>query len=123
MAQILDMVCNQNQNYLDAHLPHVKHAYNNAVGVATGLVPTEVHLRRLLCLTLTDFDRSYRDTHQSLDRDQLDYCDLAREHQQCTDKLVREQHAVSVARINSRSWSHSDALFLRRYLKMITEGR
>ena len=35
--------------------------------------------------------------HQNLDRDQLAYCNLARERQQRAYELVREQHALTVA--------------------------
>ena len=79
MAQMLAMVCNEHQNDWDVHLPHVEYAYNNSVSAATGLAPNEVHIGRLPRLPLTVFDRSYGSGHQSLDRDQLDYCDLARD--------------------------------------------
>ena len=82
MAQMLAMVCNENQNDWDVYLPHVEYAYNNSVSADTGLAPNEVHLGRLLRLHLTVFYRSYGGAHQSLDRDQLAYCDLAHERQQ-----------------------------------------
>ena len=81
MAQMLAMVCNEHQNDWDVHLPHVEYAYNNSVSAATGLAPNEVHIGRLPRLPLTVFDRSYGSDHQSLDRDQLAYCDLARDRQ------------------------------------------
>ena len=62
---------------------------------------------------LTVFDRSYGGAHQNLDRDQLAYCDLARERQQCAYELVREQHALTVARVNGRNSALSDALLRR----------
>ena len=92
MAQMLAMVC------------------NNSVSAATGLAPNEVHIGRLPRLPLTVFDRSYGGIHQNLDRDQLAYCDLAREHQQRAYELVREQHALTVARVNGRNSALSDAL-------------
>ena len=51
--------------------------------------------------------------HQNLDHDQLAYCDLARERQQRAYELVREQHTLTVARVNGRNSALSDA-FLRR---------
>ena len=113
MAQILAMVCNERQNDWDVHLPHVEYAYNNSVSAATGLVPNEVHMGRLPRLPLTVFDRSYGGMHQSLDRDQLTYCDLARERQQRVYELVREQHALTVARVNGRNSALSDDLLRR----------
>ena len=110
MAQMLDMVCNEHQNDWDVHVPHVEYAYNNSVSAATGLAPNEVHIGRLPRLPLTVFDRSYGGIHQNLDRDQLVYCDLARERQQRAYELVREQHALTVARLNGRNSALSDAL-------------
>ena len=62
--------------------------------------------------TLTVFDRSYGDAHQNLDRD-LAYCDLARERQKRAYELVREQHALTVARVYGRNSALSDALLRR----------
>ena len=50
---------------------------------------------------------------QSLDRDHLAYCDLARERQQHAYELVREHFAFTVARVNERNSTLSDALFHR----------
>ena len=113
MAQMLAMVCNEHQNDWDVHLPHVEYAYNNSVSAATGLAPNEVHIGRLPRLPLTVFDQSYGGTHQNLDRDQLAYCDLARERQQRAYELVRERHALTVARVNGRNSAPSDALLRR----------
>ena len=113
MAQMLAMICNEHQNDWDVHLPHVGYAYNNSVSAATGLAPNEVHMGRLPRLSLTIFDRSYGGMHQNLDRDQLAYCDLARERQQRAYELVREQHALTVARVNGRNSALSDALLRR----------
>ena len=113
MAQMLAMVCNEHQHDWDVHLPHVEYAYNNSVIAATGLAPNEVHIGRLPRLPLTVFDRSCGGTHQNLDRDQLAYCDLARERQQRAYELVREQHALTVARVNGRNSALSDALLRR----------
>ena len=113
MAQMLAMVCNEHQNDWDVHLPHVEYAYNNSVSAASGLAPNEVHIGRLPRLPLTVFDRSHGGIHQNLDRDQLAYCDLARERQQRAYELVREQHALTVAWVNGRNSALSDALLRR----------
>ena len=113
MAQMLAMVCNEHQNDWDVHLPHVEYAYNNSVSAATGLDPNEVHIGRLLRLPLTVFDRSYGSCHQSLDRDQLAYCDLARDRQRRAYEIVREQHAHTVARVNGRNSALSNAVLRR----------
>ena len=113
MAQMLAMVCNEHQNDWDVHLPHDEYAYNNSVSATTGLAPNEVHMGRLPRLPLTVFDRSYGGMHQNLDRDQLAYCDLARERQQRAYELVREQHALTVAGVNGRNSALSDALLRR----------
>ena len=113
MAQMLAMVCNEDQNDWEVHLPHVEYAYNNSVSAATGLTPNEVHVGRLPRLPLTVFDRTYGGMHQNLDRDQLAYCDLARKRQQRAYELVRDQHALTVARVNGRNSALSDALLRR----------
>ena len=87
MAQMLAMVCNEHQN-----TPYVS--------AATSLAPNEVHIGRL-------------PRPPPLDRDQLAYCDLARERQQRAYELVREQHALTVARVNGRNSALSDALLRR----------
>ena len=110
------MVCNEHQNDWDVHFPHFEYAYNNSVSAATGLAPNVVHLGRLPRLPITVFDRSYGGAHQSLDRDQLAYCDLARERQQRAYELVREQHALTVTRINSRNSALSDAFSRPKYV-------
>ena len=119
MAQMLAMVCNEHQNDWDVHLPHVEYAYNSSVSAATGLALNEVHIGRLPRPALTVFDRFNGGAHQSLDRDHLAYCDLAREQQHAYE-LVREQHALTVARVNGRNSTLSDAL-LRR-LKYVAGG-
>ena len=113
MAQKLAMVCNEHQNDWDVHLPHVEYAYNNSVSAAMGLAPNEVHIGRLPRLPLPVFERSYGSAHQSLDCDQLAYCDLARDRQQRAYEIVREQHALTIARVNERNSALSDALLRR----------
>ena len=113
MAQMLAMVCNEHQNDWDVHLPHVEYAYNNSVSAATGLALNEAHIRRLPRLPLTIVDRSYGSAHQSLDRDQLAYCDLARDRQQRAYEIVREQHALTIARVNGCNSALSVALLHR----------
>ena len=61
----------------DAQLPHVERAYNNSVSPARRLVPNEVYLGRLPRLPLTVVDLSNIGGHQSLNRDQLAYIELA----------------------------------------------
>ena len=46
------MVCNEHQNDWRAHLPRVEYAYNNSVSATTGLAPNEVYIRRLPRLPL-----------------------------------------------------------------------
>ena len=113
MAQMLAMVCNEHQNDWDAHLPHVEYTYNNSVRVATGRAPNEVHIRRLPRIPLTVFDRSYGGAHQSLDHDHHACCDLARERQQHAYEFVREQHALTVTRVNGRNSTLSEAQLRR----------
>ena len=113
MAQMLAIFSNEHQNDWNVHLPHVEYAYNNSVSAATGLAPNEIHIGRLPRLSLTVFDRSYGGAHHNLDRDQLAYCDLACERQQRAYELVREQHALTVARVNGRNSALSDALLRR----------
>ena len=50
---------------------------------------------------------------RAFNRDYLAYCDLARERQQYAYELVREQHALTVARVNGRNCTLSDALLRR----------
>ena len=113
MAQMLAMVCNEHQNDWDVDLPHVEYACNNSVSAATGLAPNEVHIGRLPHLPIAVFDRSYGGAHHSLDRNHLAYNDLARERQQRAYELVREHYALTVARINGRNSTLSDALLGR----------
>ena len=101
MAQMLAMVCNEHQN----------------TPITTPLAPP----RALPPMKSTSdaspplavFDRSYGDARQNLDRDQLVYCDLACERQQRAYEHVREQHALTVARVNGRNSALSDALLRR----------
>ena len=110
MAQMLAMVVNERQDDWDVHLPHVKFAYNNSVGAATGLAPYEVHMNRLPRLPLTVFEHRYARGNQSLVRDHLEYCDLAADRQRRAYALVREQHALTVSSAEHRSSALSDAL-------------
>ena len=107
---MLAMVCNEHQNDWNVHPPHVEYTYNNSVSAATGVAPNEVHLERLPRLPLAVFDRFHDGAHQSLERDQLAYCDLARERQHRSYELMREQYALTVTRINGRNSPLSNAL-------------
>ena len=110
---MLTMVCNEHQNDWDEHLPHVEYACNNSGSAVTSLAPNEVYIARLPRLPLVIFDRSYGGAPQGLDRDHLANCYLARERQQRAYELVREQHALTVARVSGRNSTLSDALLLR----------
>ena len=63
---------------------------------------------RLPRLPLTIFGRSGVAGHQSLARDHLAYCDLAR--QQRANDIVREMHALTVSCVERRNSALSDAL-------------
>ena len=52
----------------------------------------------------------YARGHQSLGRDQLEYCDLPADRQRRSYELVREQHNLSVSRIERRNSALSHAL-------------
>ncbi len=119
MAQMLAMVVNEQQDDWDIHLPHVEFAYNNSVSAATGLAPNEVHMNRLPRLPMTVIEHQYARGHQSLDRDQVEYCDLAADRQRRSYDMVREQHLLSVSRIERRNSALSDAL---RKLPVYTVG-
>ena len=88
-------------------------AYNNSISLATDLAPIEVYISRLPRLLLAVFDRSNGGSHQSLARDQLAYCDLARECQQQACEVVRERHTITVARVDGRNSALSGALLCR----------
>ena len=99
MAQMLAMVVNERQDDWHAHLPHVEFAYNNSVSTATGLAPNEVHMNCLPRLPLTVFEHPYSRGHRSLARDRLEFVDLAADRQRRSYALVREQHALNIARV------------------------
>ena len=103
MAQMLAMVCNEHQN------PPI----TTLLAPPRALPPMKSTSDASRAPPLTVFDRLYGDARQNLDRDQLAYCDLARERQQRACELVREQHALTVARVNGRISALSDALLRR----------
>lgn len=78
----------------DEQLPYAEAACNNALNAATRLAPDKTHLGRFLCLLITVIGPRGASSHGSLGRDQLEYCNLAREH---------EQHAYQVACVSIRS--------------------
>ena len=94
MAQMLAVAVNEQQNDWDVHLPHVEFAYNNSVNQSTGLAPNEIHMGRIPRLPLSVFDHPSVGGHQSLDRDQLEYCNLAVDRQRRAYDLVREYNAL-----------------------------
>ena len=72
------------------------------MNTATGLAPNEVHIGRLPRLPLSVVDHPSVGGHQSLDRDQLNFRNLALERQRRAYALVREQHAITVSRVERR---------------------
>ena len=87
-------------------MPHVAFVYNNIVSAGTGLAPDKVHMNRLPRLPLTVFEHPYARGHQSLARDQLEYVDRQRR----SFALLREQHALNIARVEGRNSALSDDL-------------
>ena len=67
-------------------------------------------MNRLSRLPLTIFEHHYARGHQSRARDHLEYDDLAADRQRCAYALVREQHALTVSRVERRNSALSDAL-------------
>ena len=67
---------------------------------------------RLPRLPLTVFDLPNIGGHQSLNRDQLAYVDLATARQQRAYRGVRELHAIYVSRLDCRNAPLMDALRL-----------
>ena len=59
---------------------------------------------------LTMFEHQYARGHQSLAGNYLQYCDLAADHQRRANVLIREQHAVTVSRVERRKSALSGAL-------------
>lgn len=98
MVQKLSMLWRKKTDDCDYYLPHVEATYLNSVRAAAGLALSELNLGRLplLRLTIFDGDTSVRG-HRRLDRDQLAYVDLARDHQQRAYALVREEHESTTA--------------------------
>ncbi|CAB1102179.1 unnamed protein product [Ectocarpus sp. CCAP 1310/34] len=110
MAQMLAVVVNEQQNDRDVHLPHVEFAYNNSVNQSTGLAPNEIHIGRIPRLPLSVFDHPKVGGHQSLARDQLEYCNLAVDRQRRAYELVREYNALKISRVERRNSSLLDAI-------------
>ena len=103
MAQMPAMVVNERQDDWDAYSPYVTFAYNNSISASTGLIPNEVHMNRLPRFPLTVFDPPYARSLQSLEVDYVEFFDLAADCQKCTYYLVRKQHALTVAHVESRN--------------------
>ena len=70
-------------------------------------------MARLPRYPLTVFDNIYARGHQSLARDQLEYCNLITADGQKVYHLTREQRALPVSRMNRRNSKLSDALHKR----------
>ncbi|CAB1119117.1 unnamed protein product [Ectocarpus sp. CCAP 1310/34] len=110
MAQMLAVAVNEQQHDWDIHLPRVEFAYNNPVNQSTGLAPNEIHIERIPRLPLSVFDRHTVGGHQSLARDQLEYCNLAVDRQRRAYELVREYNALKISRVERRNSSLLDAI-------------
>ncbi|CAB1116210.1 unnamed protein product [Ectocarpus sp. CCAP 1310/34] len=110
MAPMLGVVVNEQQNDWDIQLPHVEFAYNNSVNQSTGLAPNEIHIGRIPRLPLSVFDHPTVGGHQSLARDQLEYCNLAVDRQRRAYELVREYNALKISRVERRNSSLLDAI-------------
>lgn len=82
ISSMLSMVINEEKRDWDMQLPYVNFTNNNTASAVTGLMSNEVHIGRLLQIPVTVFGRYSGFGHWSLGRDQLSYCDLARDHQQ-----------------------------------------
>ena len=142
MAQMLAMVVVEQQDDWDLRLPHVEFASNNSVNAATGLASNEIHMGRLLRLSLAVFERKGMSGHQSLARDHLAYCDLATDGQQRAYDIVRKPHALTVFRVTCRNsalagalrptpkfvvggwaWVYNSASIIRQHVKANTDAR
>ena len=99
LAQMLSSVVNDQQNDWDVHLPHIEFAYNNSVSAATGLAPNEIHIGHLPRFPIAILEHSTLAGNQSLDRDQLAYCDLVKDRQRRAYQLVREHDAIMFSRL------------------------
>ena len=109
-------------------------SYNNSVNAATGLSPNELHLGRYPRLPITVFDRHTFDGHQGLEQDQMSYHDLSRARQRKAFTLVREQHAITVSRLERSntalynlmhkrpSWKIGDWVWIYNSLSTIRQG-
>ena len=98
------------QKHWDPQLPHVESSYNNSVNVATGLAPNEVHMGRLPRLPPTVFDLPNVGRHQSLNRDQLAYIDLATARKKRAYRAIREFQVIYVSRLHRRNAPIVDTL-------------
>lgn len=87
------------------------------VSAASGLAPDEVHLGCLPHLPLTVIERCGASGDQGLERDQIVYCDLAKDRQRLAYQSVREHDAIEVSRI-ARMNNALRIVFHRRPLNM-----
>ena len=99
---MLAMVRNDRHDGWDVHLQHVELAYNNFVSAATRLAPNEVHMNHAPCLLLSVFEHHYARYH-------LEYWDLAADRKRRANALFREQHALTVSRVECRNSALSNA--------------
>lgn len=77
-----------------------------------GLTPNEVDMGRLPRLPVAILERPKAGGNRSLNRDHLAYCNLARDRQQRAYDIARQQHALTVTRIER--WNSALAAGLRK---------
>ena len=112
MAEMLAMAINERQDDWNVHSSHVEFSCNNSVNAASGPSPNDVHMNHPPRLPLAMFEHHYARGHQSLARGHVEYCDLAADPQRRAYALVREQHALTVSRVERRNSALSDAIKL-----------
>ena len=109
---MLAMVGDEYQTDWDIQLPHVESASNNAVSAATGLAPTKGAWVVFPASPLPSLIFPTSPETKSLNRNQLDYIDLATDWQQSACRDVRELHAIYESRLDHRNPPLTDALRL-----------
>ena len=69
---------------------------NKSVGAVTGLAPNEVRVNRLPRV----IEHQYARRHQSLDRDQFEYCDSAADRQRRSHEMVANNTSYPLHGLN-----------------------
>lgn len=86
------------------------------VSAATGLAHNAVHLGRLPCPPLTVIAHRVSCGHQRLERDKVEYCNLARDQLRLAYRSVHEHQAIESSYITRANHALSDAFRNRRPL-------